>query len=192
MVQPTMQFTEGDHDVLPVSSPFLKSSIPSLHLRYRWQIYFQFKVAVERSTSGNIRQTEYVAAEKSPARKNLIEQLKMSGAPSDFVANGRPVPLRLRRAVVSPEDTNQEIGLERRLRPIHPAVDLGSLARILQPESARTVAGSQISKDRMRLPNDCAVIIGDRNTTMWIHCHKFRGIKATKLTADFKMPMLQS
>ena len=115
----------------------------------------------------------------------------MLGAAVDLVADRGPVSLCLRSPVEAPEDAHEKVRLQRRLRPVHPAVDLRTLAGIVGPEALAAMARGQIAQDRVRLPHDHAVIVDDRDATVRIHGPELGRIEAAELTAGFDMPMFK-
>ena len=120
----------------------------------------------------------------------------MLGAAVDLVADRGPVSLCLRSPVEAPEDAHEKVRLQRRLRPVHPAVDLRTLAGIVGPEALAAMARGQIAQDRVRLPHDHAVIVDDRDATVRIHGPELGRIEAAELNrrlryADVQAPVRQ-
>src|SRR6202790_1642984 len=58
----------------------------------------------------------------------------------------------------SPEHADQEIRLQRGLRPVHPAVDASPRERIVRPEFPGAMARGEIAEDGVGFPNDRIVI----------------------------------
>src|SRR5205814_2529377 len=120
IVEADPQFAEWNHDVCPESTPFLEPLVPCLHVPNSWTVDFEFEIAIERGARGDVRQREGIAAQEPPVRQYLVQQLKMLGAARDLFFDSRPVPLRLRCPIKSPEDPHQKVSLKRGLHPVHP------------------------------------------------------------------------
>src|SRR6187200_594854 len=156
-VQAAAQLAEWHHDVLAIGVALAQAPIPGFHVRDRGPLDLQFEIAIERRAGWDVGQRERVTAQEPPVREHPVQQFEMTGAAGDLVADGGPVSLRFRRPIEAPEDAHEKVRLQRRLRPVHPAVDLRARAGIVRPEAA--MARSEITQDRMRFPHDGAVIV---------------------------------
>src|SRR5262245_46132799 len=107
----------------------------------------------------------------------------MVGAAREVLADRRPVALRLRRAIVAPEDPHQEIGLEGRLRPVHPAVDVRPLGRVSRPQAAAIVAGRQISENGVGFPHRQIAIFDHRYASVRVQPPKRRLVEPAEVAA---------
>src|SRR5262249_34700056 len=108
---------------------------------------------------------------------------KMLGAAREILADRGPVALRLWRAIIAPEDPHQEIGLECRLRPVHPGVDARPLGRVCGPQSAAIVAGRQIPENGMGFPHRQIAILDHRYASMGVQRPKRRLVESAEAAA---------
>src|SRR6516165_8524148 len=116
-----------------------------------------------------------------PRRQNLVQQPKMAGAAREALADRRPVALRFRRAIVTPENAPPEIGLERRLRPVHPAIDARALGRVRRPQAAAIVAGGEVSENGVGLPHRQIAILDHRYAPVRVQRPKRRLIEPAEV-----------
>ena len=107
----------------------------------------------------------------------------MAGAARETLADRRPVALRFRRAIVAPENAHQEIRLERRLRPVHPAIDARALGRVRGPQAAAVMAGGQIPENGVGFPHRQIAILDDRYASVRVQRPKRRLIEPAEVAA---------
>src|SRR5262249_56853864 len=88
-----------------------------------------------------------------------------------------------RRAIVAPEDAHEKIGLERRLRPVHPTVDARARGRVRGPQSAAIVAGGQVPENGMGFPHRQIAILDHRYASMGVQRPKRRLVEPSEVAA---------
>src|SRR5262249_21945177 len=93
------------------------------------------------------------------------------------------VALLFGRAIVAPEDADEKIALQGRLRPIHPAVDMGSLRGVIGPEACGAVSRREVAQDRMRLPHCQLAVLEHRHSAMRIERAEGGLVQATEAAA---------
>src|SRR5260370_18396260 len=123
IVQWAAELSKRDHDMLAVSRAQLEPLIPGGYMPHLRALDVQLEIAVERCAGRDVGEREFVADQERPGRKDAVEQPEVLGTAGEASTDGRPVTLGFWCAVVAPEDTVEEIGLERGLRPVHPAFD---------------------------------------------------------------------
>src|SRR5262245_58427642 len=169
--------------MLAVGRPFAQALIPSAHVRNAGTFDIELEIAIERRAGGNVRQREAVAGQERPRRQNAVQEPKMIGAARQALADRRPVALRFRRAIVAPEDAHEEIGLERRLRPVHPAVDARALGRVRGPQAAAIVAGGEVSQNGVGFPHRQIAILDHRYASVRVQRPERRLIEPAEVAA---------
>ena len=97
----------------------------------------------------------------------------------------------LGRAIERPEHAEQEIGLQRGLRPVHPALDARARSRIRAPELLRAVARREVPQNRVRLPDHRAAVVDHRHAAVRVHGGEFRRIEPAEPAAELNMFMRQ-
>src|SRR4051794_41095267 len=134
------------------------------------------------SPAWDVGKAELVAEHKRLTAQQPIQELKMSGAAVDALFDRRQIPLRLRGPIEAPKNAYQKIRLQCCLRPIQPLINTRTFRGVIDPERTSSITCGQVTQNCMRFPNDCPVVVYDRNTTMRVHCPKLRGIQTAKLT----------
>ena len=92
-------------------------------------------------------------------------------------------------AAVAPEDPIQKIGLETRLRPVHPAIDPRPVSWISRPEAIIAVARCQVTENGVRFPHCQIAILDDRHTNKWVQRPKRRLVQSAESAASRNMFM---
>src|SRR5882724_9829277 len=99
----------------------------------------------------------------------------------------RPVSFVFGGSIESPEHADQEIRLQRGLRPVHPAVDNSANRRIARPEMSGAMTRGQIAKNGVRFPNRRITVLNDGYTAMGIHRQESRRIEPAEPAAGVDM-----
>src|ERR1700730_11436852 len=127
VLQPAAQICERHHDVLAVNRAQLEPLVPGGYMPKLRALDVQLEIAVEGCADRDVGERELVADKKRPGRKDPVEHPKVLGTAGEASVDGRPVALGFWCAVVAPEDTIEEIGVERVFRTIHSSVHIGPI-----------------------------------------------------------------
>src|SRR6185437_2755255 len=95
----------------------------------------ELEIAVEVGSDRNVGERWLLARERRLPRQQPVEPLKQLAAAPHVARDQRGIALRRGGAESSHEYPVDERRLQRRLRPIHPAVNLRAFGGILAPES---------------------------------------------------------
>src|ERR1700722_16214029 len=117
-----------------ISFAVFKPRIPRLHIRQRRPVDLKLEITVKLRACRDIAEGKRVASDEGTALEMLVEQTKQDGTAGNALADQRPVPLRLRRAIEIPEHAARESRLKVGQRPIRPHVALCALSGVGGPE----------------------------------------------------------
>jgi hypothetical protein len=95
--------------------------------------------------------------------------------------------LRFGSSIEAPEYAHQEVRLQRRLRPVHPAVDPGTRRGIGRPEAAGAIARGEITQDGVGFPHHGFAIPDHGHPAVRIHGQEVWPIEPAKVAARIDM-----
>src|ERR1043166_5545338 len=116
----------------------------------------------------------------------------MLRAAADFLFHRAHVALRRGRAVEAPEHAGEEIRLQGRVRPVHPALPVRARGRVLAPERACAVARREVAQDRVRFPQRGLAVDDDRQAAVRVHGAELCRVEPAEGTADFDMTVREA
>src|ERR1700694_2120899 len=122
--------------MLAIGGPTLEALIPLLDHRKGWPLDLQLEITIKRRACGNVGKRENFSTQERPIREHSFEQSEVLSTARNLVADGCPITQMLGCSVKSPEHAHQKVRLERRLRPVHPAVGLRSRTGVRGPKLA--------------------------------------------------------
>src|SRR6266567_3751632 len=160
--------TERQHDVLLVRRALLQPLVVGLDFREPGTLHFQRVPAVDEGAERNVAHGEGFPGDMVAPLEGLLEHLERVCELFRAFVDRLEIALLGRRSDQAPEDRRYR-GRDGARRPVHPPIGIGALPGVVRPERARAVLRRKVANDRVRLPQDAAVVLDRRHPAVRVH-----------------------
>src|SRR5712691_1504030 len=162
------RLTERQHDVLLERRALLQPLVVGLDFHELGTLYLQRIPAVDEGAERNVAHGEGFPGDIVAPLEGLLEHLERVCELFRAFVDRLEIALLGRRSDQAPED-RRDRGRDGARRPVHPAVGIGALPGVVRPERACAVLRRKVANDRVRLPQDAAVVLDRRHPAVRVH-----------------------